>query len=213
MRSLSLLAVALLALAPLAAAQAPPVGAPTPTYTVVIQNAPAEFPALAANGTVEAPFDVVVALSNVVCTAAVQIPITITATAAGAPSTFVVVPEPAVINMTISEGPHGSPPVGTPGGGTASGVVKASIVGNITANASISVTLTATAAAPPGAPNGCQGAGSVGEATSAPVTLFANLTAPPPPPEPTPVVEETPGFSLLLAAAAVGVALFVRRRR
>lgn len=216
MRSLafSIVAVAaLVAFAPLAAAQAPPVPAPTPTYTVVLQNTPAEFPALSANATVEAPYQVVVTLSNVVCAAAVQIPVTITATPTGAPANFMVVPDPSVINITISEGPHAAPPVGTPGGGTGDGVLKASITGNITANASVSVTVTAVATAPPSGPTGCAGAGTVSDAKSEPVTIFANLTETPRPPEPTPVEEDTPGFTLALAVAAVGVALLSRRKR
>lgn len=211
--ALSIVAVALLASAPFVAAQAPPLPGATPTYTVVLQNTPAEFPALAANGSVQVPFQVVVELANVICAAAVQIPVTVTATAAGAPSNLVIAPEPSVINITISQGPHGAPPVGSPGGGTGDGVVKASVTGNITANASVAVTLSAVAAAPPSGPTGCSGAGTVSDATSEPVTVFANLTETPRPPEPEPVEEDTPGFTLVAAVGAVGIALLSRRRR
>ena len=204
-------AVSLLALTPLAAAQVPVPGA-TPQYTLLLQDVPGAFPELASNGTVQVPFTVVLTLSNVVCAAAVQVPITLTTTVSGAPTGFTALPEPSVINITISEGPHGAPPAGSPGGGRGDGAVKATIAGNTT-NASIAVTLVATAPAPPSGANGCQGAGPISAATSEPATVFANTTAPPPPPEPTPVDEDTPGFTLLVALAAVGLAALTRRKR
>lgn len=213
MRSVILiLLAAALALAPHASAQVPE--APTPIYTVAIMNAAGEFPALAANGTGEVGFDVVLTAGNMVCSADVVVPVTVTATAAGAPSNFALTLEPAVLNFTIATGPHGSGTVGGPGGGTQPAIVRASIAGNITANASVQVTLVANAPAPAGPPQGCQGAGpAIGSATSAPVVVFANLTATPQPPPPPSPEEDTPALGLVaVAAVAVGVALLRRKR-
>lgn len=208
--TLATLAIALLALAPIAAAQLP---SATPSYTLVLQDVPGAFPELTANGSVTVPFEVVLTLTNVVCGNAVQVPVTLTTTVAGAPSGFTAVADPGVINITISQGPHGSGTAGPPGGGSGDGVVRASLVGNITTNASVAVTLVANAPAPPSGPMGCQGSGAISAATSEPATVFANMTAPPPPPAPTPVDEDTPGFTLALALGAIGIALLTRRNR
>lgn len=212
MRSLPLtLLVAALASATLASAQVP--APPTPIYMVEIQNAPATFPALAANASAEASFSVLLTLGNVVCAQQVTIPVTVTATASGAPSFFSVAVDPPILNVTIAQGPHGSPPVGDAGTGVVDAVARATITGNITANASVQVTLTAAAPAPPGPPDGCQGAGQISAATSAPVVVFANMTAPPAPPTPTPTPEDTPGFGAAVAVAAVALVAYGRRRR
>lgn len=214
MRTLTLtLLVAVLALSPIASAQlpAPP---PTPIYTIEIQNAAATFPELVANGSETAGFSVLLTLGNVVCAAQVTIPVTLTATAAGAPTFAAFTLEPSVLNMTIAQGPHGAPPAGEAGTGLGDAAVRATITGNITANASVQVTVTASAPPPPPAPEGCQGAGQISAATSAPVVIFANMTAPPPPPVVEPTPEDTPGFEVVaLVAAAAVVALVARRRR
>lgn len=210
--TLGMLAITVaLALVPTALAQVPP-PPPTPVYTVAIQNAPAEFTGISSFANATAPVQVVLTIANVVCANPVTIPVTLTATATNAPAFFTVIPEPSVINVTIGQGPHGSPPVSEPGGGAGDSTLRATI-GNITANASVAVTLTANAPAPPGAPDGCQGAGTIAAAASEPVTIFANMTAPPPPPEPTPVEEDTPGFGLVAAIGAVGAAAYAARRR
>jgi hypothetical protein len=215
MRSLTLVLLSLaLLFTPLAAAQAP-IPAPAPFYTVEILNAPAAFTGLdTTNATSTAPFQVVLTIGNVVCAAAVAIPVTITATAAGAPAFFSATVEPAVINITIAEGPHGSPPAGAPGGGTGDAMTRATIAGNITTNASVQLTLVATAPAPPAPPTGCQGAGSISAASSAPVVVFANMTAQALPPAPPALEEDTPGIgTLVVVVAAIGVALASRKRR
>lgn len=213
MRSLTLITITLaLLLVPMASAQIP--AAPTPSYRLELLNAPGAFTGLAStNATATAPVQVVLTLSNVVCAAAVSIPVTITVTSMGAPAFFSALADPEVINITISEGPHGSPPVGTPGGGAGDTTIRAIIAGNITANASVPVEVKATAPAPPSGPGGCQGAGAISAAESAPVTIYANMTAevlPPPPPTPE---ADSPGFGLVAALAAIaGVALWTRRR-
>ncbi|HET6403957.1 MAG TPA: hypothetical protein VFH78_04870 [Candidatus Thermoplasmatota archaeon] len=209
MRTLPLALVIALLVAPVGMAQGPLPSA-TPTYTVSIQNAPAAFTGLdTPNATSTATFQVVLSLTNVLCTEAAVVPVTIAATASGAPGYFSVRPEPAVINFTISQGPHGSPPVGSPGGGTGDGGVVATIEGNITANASVQVTVTATAPAP----SGCQGAGGISEATSEPVVIFANMTAPPPPPVEEPTPEDTPFVGVLAVAAIAALVALARRRK
>lgn len=203
----------LVGLAAPAAAQEPLPGAPTPIYTVTIQNAPAEFPALVANGTANAPFQVVLTLGNVVCGATVTIPVTLTATAAGAPAFFRVMPEPAILNFTVGQGPHGSGTGAAAAGGTGDSAAKATITGNITANASVSVTLVASAPAPASGPTGCQGAGAISAATSDPVVVFANMTATPAPPVVEPTPEDTPGFGLVALVAAAAIAVGLRRKQ
>lgn len=197
----SLLLVVLFAL-PLAAAQAP-------SMTVTITGAPAEFPALASNSTALAAFKVEVTLSNVICPQATTIPVTITATPKTTAAFFTAAPEPATVEIPVTAGPHGSPPAGSPATGSADAAVKATTT-VITANASIPVEIVATAAAPAG----CQGAGGVSGATSAPVTVFANLTAPPPPPVEEPPAEENglPGPGVLMGTIAAFVAAALRRR-
>lgn len=214
MRSLTLLLISLaLLLTPLATAQLP--APPVPVYTVEVLNAPAAFTGLAtANATAQVPFSVQLVLANVVCAAQVTIPVTLTATAAGAPAYFSVRPDPEVINITISQGPHASEPVGSPGGGSGDSALKAVITGNITTNASVQVTLVATAPAPPSGPAGCQGAGAISGASSAPVVVFANMTAPPAPPEPTPPPAESPGAGVIGALIALSVAgVWSRKKR
>lgn len=205
MRSvLGIVLLAALAAAPLAAAQ-------TPVYTVTIQN-PGAFPALGANATGSASFQVLLAIENVVCAQAVTVPVAISATAAGAPAGVTIVAEPSVVNITIAAGPH---PQGQPGGGTGDVSLKAT-TGALAANATVTITVQADAPAPAGPPSGCVGAGTLAGASSGPTTFTANLTAPPPPPviEPTP---EEKGFlpgpgALMGILAAVGAAMLVRRR-
>ena len=210
MRSLILLVVAALTLMPVAGAQTPPglpVGA-TPTYTVTITNPPAELTGLTANGTAQAPFSVVLELGNVVCTAPVTIPVTVTAAVANAPPNLAVTVEPSVLNFTIGEGPHAP----TPAGGTADAMIVGTVTGNITANATVAITLTATAPAPAGAPQGCQGAGSIPAATSAPVQVNATMVETPQPPVEEPPAEDTP-FVGVLAVLGVAAAVALARRR
>lgn len=178
--------------------------------TVAITGAPAAFPALQSNGTALAAFKVEVTLSNVVCPQASTIPVTITATPKTTAAFFTVAPEPATVEIAVTAGPHGSPPVGSPATGSADAGVKATTT-TITANASIPVEVVATAAAPAG----CQGAGGISGASSEPVTIFANLTAPPAPtPEPMPEEENgLPGPGALAGTLAALVAAAVRRRR
>lgn len=209
--TLALASAFLLAFTGSAAAQLPP--APTPIYTVEIQNTGASFPALVANGSGSVPFTVVLTLGNVVCAAPVTIPVTLTATVAGAPSFFTVLPEPAVLNFTIAQGPHGSGAAAPAGGGVGDSAVVARIAGDITSNASIQVTLQASAPAPAGAPGGCSGASPIGAATSAPVTVFANVTETPQPPPAEPTPEETPGPGVAALIVAAGAALVLRRKK
>lgn len=210
MRSFTPLALlVILLLAPVGVGQVPPApGAPTPVFTLTLSGQPAEFTGLAgANATATAPVHLGLLLTNVVCTAAVDIPVTITATPAGPPGYFSVAAEPSVINVTIEQGPHVAGVSDATGAGDAG--VKATISGNITTNASVAVEVTASAAAP----SECSGAGAVPSPTSAPVTIFANMTAPPPPPVEEPTPEDTPFVGMIaLVGIAVTVAL-VRRRK
>lgn len=205
----SLLLLAAFLVAPLAAAQAP---VPTPSYSLAFDAPPAEFPAIPVNGSGSVSVRVVLSISGVVCAEPVTIPVTITVTAPGAPAGATFVAEPAVANVTIGQGPQGLG--GAPGGGAADVVVRASVAA-IPANVSIPVEIGATAPAPPGPPTGCQGAGQLGSATAAPVTVFANLTAPPPPPvEELPPEDKSllPGPGALMGVlAAVGAAVALRR--
>lgn len=213
MRSLILLSlVAALALAPLASAQGPLPAGPAPVYTVTITGAPTELTGLAANTSAQAPFSIVLELGNVVCSTAVTIPVALTAAATGAPPNVAFTVEPAVVNFTIDAGPHGSPPAGTPGGGTADALLIGTVTGNITANATVAITLTAVAAAPPGPPEGCQGAGSIPQAQSAPAQVNATLAETPQPPVVEPPAEDTP-FVGLVAILGVAAAVAVARRR
>lgn len=214
MRSLVLLSLAAaLALAPVASAQVPVPGGPAPVYTVEITNAPTDLAGLAANTSAQAPFSIVLTLGNVVCTAAVNIPVTLTATAQGAPSNVAFTVEPAVVNFTVDAGPHGSAPAGSPAGGTADAMLVGAVTGNITANATVQITLSAVAPAPPGPPEGCQGAsGNIPQATSAPVLVNATLAATPQPPVVEPPSEDTP-FVGLVAVLGVAAAVALARRR
>lgn len=207
MRPLPIAIPALLLVAAFAAAQAPP--PPTPVYTVSIQNAPGAFTGLdQPNATSTAAFQVVLTLANVVCGPdPVTIPVTIAATATGAPAFLSVAPEPEIVNFTVSPGPHMA--AASPAGGSMDAGVRATIAGNITANASVSVTIQASAPAP----TGCQGAGTLSGASSEPVTIFANLTAPPPPPPPEPTPEDTPFVGFFAVAAIAVVVALARRRR
>lgn len=202
--------VALLLL-PAGVAQVPPLpGGPAPVYTIVLSGAPAEFAGLAgANATADAPVHFELTLGNVVCTEATNIPVTLTATPTGAPAYFSVAVEPAIVNVTIEQGPHGNPPVGEPGRGAGDFVVKGIVTGNITSNASVAVSVAATAPAPAG----CQGAGGFSGATSEPLTIYANMTAPPPPPAEEPPEEDTPFVGLLAVAAVVASVALARRRK
>lgn len=211
MRSYSPIALlVVLLVAPLAAAQVPGVPtAPTPVHTLVLSGAPAEFTGLTgANATANAPVHFELRLGNVVCAEAATIPVTITATPASPPGYFSLVVEPSVVNVTIEQGPHGNEPVGTAAAGAGDAVVRAIITGNITSNASVAVTVAASAPAP----SECQGAGGIPSATSEPLTIFANMTAPPPPPVEEPPAEDTP-FVGLLAVVGVAVAVALGRRR
>lgn len=193
--------IALLLAVPSAAAQAP-------SMTVTITGAPAEFPSLASNGTAQATFTVEVVLENVVCPQDTSIPVMITATPQSPPPFLTFAVEPTEAGVPVTAGPHGGEQAGSPATGSVPGTLTAT-AGTIDANASVPVELVATA----GAPAGCQGAGSIPSATSQPVTVFANVTAPPPPPEPTPENNDSPapGF-VLVALVALGVALMRRKR-
>lgn len=201
--------VVFLLVAPYATAQGPGVPAPTPVYTLVLSGAPAEFTGLTgANATANAPVRVELRLGNVVCAEPATIPVTVTATPANPPGYFSLIVEPSVVNVTITQGPHGNEPVGSAAAGAGDVVVRAIIRGNITTNASVAVTIAASAPAP----SQCQGAGEVPSAASDPLTVFANMTAPPPPPVETAPTEDTP-FVGLLAVAGVAVAVALGRRR
>lgn len=203
MRLLATALLSALLLAPVAAAQVPNTA---PTYTLEITSAPAELAGIASNTTATGTVSISLTLSGVLCTEATTIPVTVTATPRTPPPFFALAVEPSVIEVTIGQGPHGVGPAG-PAGGNGDAVLTAT-VGEITSNASVAIDVVATAPAP----SGCQGTGAIPAATSAPATVFANMTAPPPPPPPTPE-EDTPGpAALLVVAVAVGVAL-VRRRR
>lgn len=211
MRGLLIPLTLAVALAPLASAQLPP--APTPVYRVEIANAAPAFGDLVANGSATAGFQVILTLGNVVCANQVTIPVTLASTISGAPPNMAVAIDPSVINFTIAQGPHGSGAGAPAGGGTGEAIARATITGNITANASAQVSIVASAPAPDGPPTGCQGAGPIGAATSEPVVIFANMTATPQPPPVEPTPEDTPGFGVVAALAAVAIALLARRRK
>lgn len=213
MRSLILLSlVAALVLAPLASAQGPLPAGPAPVYTVTITEAPTELTGLAANTSAQAPFSIVLELGNVVCSTAVTIPVALSATATGAPSNVAFSVEPSVVNFTIEAGPHGSAPAGSPGGGVADALLIGTVTGNITANATATIALSAVAPTPPGPPDGCQGAGTIPQAQSAPAQVNATLAATPQPPVVEPPAEDTP-FVGLVAILSVAAAVALARRR
>lgn len=201
-------ALALLALvlvAPVAAAQLP---SAAPTYTLTITGLAGEFSGLASNATANAPFSVEMVLAGVVCAQAVEVPVTFGFTTNGPDfATFTV--EPAVVNITISQGPHGVGP--TPAGGGRGDASVVATIGEILANASAQVEVTATAPAPAG----CTGTGALSGAASAPAVIFANMTAPP-----APVVEQPPeekgflpGPGALMGVLAASIAAAMLRRR
>lgn len=202
MRSLLLVSLAILvAAAPAVSAQ---------TLTVTIQDPPAAFPELQSNATASVSLNIGVMLSGVVCQAS-SIPITVTATAAGAPEFFTVALDPAEpVSIAVPAGPYPGP-VGAAPGPSFSGSTTVSLVATTTEiaeNASIPVSVSATA----GFPAECSPSGS--DATSETVTVMANMTAPPPPPAEEPVPEEKgflPGPGAFMGTVAALIAVALRR--
>lgn len=208
MRSLTLLTLAAaLALAPFAAGQAPPLPAPGTTYIVTV-TAPAELTGLEANASVQVPFTVTLEVSNVLCTTDVTIPVALAASAAGNPANIAFTIEPAVVNITIPQGPHPAP-----AGGSMEAMLIGTVTGNITTNGTATITITPTAPAPAGPPQGCQGAPSIPSATVTPGVVNASFTATPQPPPPEPPAEDTPFVGVFAVLVVVGALAAAKRRK
>lgn len=201
MRSLLLVTLAMLALAPAASAQ---------TLTLTLSDPPAAFPEMASNATASVALSFGVTLSGVVCQAA-TIPVTVTATAGGAPAFFTVALDPAEpVSVSVPAGAYPGM-VGPAPGPVFSGTASVNLVATttqITDNATVPVSVSATAAFPAE----CTPSGSA--ASTDTFTIVANLTAPPPPPAPEPVPEEKgflPGPGAFMGTLAALIAVALRR--